>query len=171
MILTEHWCPASLAAMFPAVQASALCSDAIQRADEPEYIGIEKFRHGMSVIACLSAGPHTDHDSPRYTALWIVRSHGHKIGVSDTRPGDLRVVKHRRPRNRAEYDAVTGEIAVLDTHSLHWLLPGDGVFAAVASVWDRMPGVEDVEARFAALGIAADNLNLVFEAVMPPGKA
>jgi len=153
-VLVKHWQPTSLAAIFDAIQAEAFCNRAIREATVPDMIEMAAFRGGLPIIACLSAKPHIDDQSPRYVALWIMRSIGHRIGVSKTRPADLYRDTHPRPRNRVEYEAVQGEIALLDTQALHWLLPGDGVFAAVGFETDIMPTIEEVEARFAMLGEA-----------------
>jgi hypothetical protein len=152
-ILINHWHPMSeaLNAAFPAIQTNALASFAIADAVYPYIVEMECFEANTSVIACLSAKPHLDDQSPKYTALWIVKADGHLIGVSATRPSDIYRGTHPRPAKRAEYKAVVCEIALLDTQSLHWLLPGCGVFAAIGAEWDQIPSRHEVEARFMEL--------------------
>lgn len=143
-VLFDHWHPSNpgLAALFEDVQRDAVSQRPVE---EARLGGVEmcSFRQGAVVIACRETDVHIDTDFPPFTALWVMQSDGHIIGVSDS------TCCYVRPRRHLKTPLVTGEIILFNAHRAHWLDPGTGVFVAVGLDFGAAPTRAEIECRFA----------------------
>lgn len=148
-ILVRHWVPTNeaLLAMFAGEQQKVKGSSTVSFT-VPDSIEFDPWKNTVNIVSCLNVSAHTDMDFGRYSALWIMIADRHRIGVSN-KMQSLASAVSRRPRGgRCEYLAVPGEIALIDVHRLHWVLKGNGVFAAMSIDFLELPTMAEVERSF-----------------------
>jgi hypothetical protein len=107
----------------------------------------------IGVLASPRANPHVDSSYPEWSALWVLQSFGHQLGIADHRPADPRknIRRPLRSPGLAFVPLLVDSIVLFNAHRTHWMdavpsRPRPVMFAASFDFSARLPR-EDVEER------------------------
>jgi hypothetical protein len=107
----------------------------------------------IGVVASPRANPHVDSDFPEWSALWVLQSCGHQLGIADHRPANPSNTTRRplRSPGLAFVPLLVDGIVLFNAHRTHWMdavpsRPRPVMFAASFDFATR-PSREHVEER------------------------
>jgi hypothetical protein len=110
----------------------------------------------IAVLASPRARPHVDRSYPTWSALWVLQSRGHRLGIADHVPASP-VETTRRPLRSpglASLPLAVDSILLFNAHRTHWMdaVPGRPwpVLFAASFDFSERPDRQAVEARIRA---------------------
>lgn len=114
---------------------------------DPSGVGVAA---DMPLLYCESAQPHVDLMHPAWTAILVLRSAGHRLGLIDFQPTKPGLCDEYAPGTaRAVNVLAPGMIVLMSDHHTHWLdaAPDESRFVGIALEYETRPTRADVEAR------------------------
>ncbi len=102
--------------------------------------------HKVGVVVCKSVKPHVDTHFPGRTALFVLQSAKHVIGVSNRIPTNDTSLTLRRPKHKKLVELSVGDMFLFNAHSTHWMdFVSDTLFAACTFDFTQTPSRNEVE--------------------------
>jgi hypothetical protein len=148
---------ADILAALPALQAyvaprcrGELDPDEVDLTYAPRNAGAPE----MSILHCYSANAHADLWHPAWTAILVVQSAGHRVGLVDYRPKKgVEACDYAADTPRREIALAPGQIVWLNDHHTHWLTPAadESRFISINLDFENTEEPEAITARFRAL--------------------
>ena len=107
----------------------------------------------IAVLASPRARPHVDPSYPTWSALWVLQSRGHRLGIADHIPAKPAEATRRplRSPGRANLPLAVDSILLFNAHRTHWMdaVPGRPwpVLFAASFDFPERPSRQIVEER------------------------